>query len=569
MRSTIISSLALSALLAGCTSTKPNIPSEQAEPNSADSTTLYTPGELNQESLLDLISAELYGQNREFAQSQALFYKQAQLSQSPELAERATRISQFMRDAELVEQSATLWQTLDPNKALPFQILLNLYFQEGKIDQALELLASRSEFSAETYGLIESHRATLQPTELNALFDLLQHLGPEQQQKLPNILLQARIQRSLQQPNKAIDLLDQGLAIDPNNADLTLDKARIIGIDLEEIPRALDLMQPALIEHTDHRELQAFQIRLLLIESPDQVPNLVESAINESNEDPQLIYYYALLLLENELLDPAERWIDRLIAMDPENSDIYLYKGAIEQQRGNTEAALNAYGKVKSGDNLLNAFARTLELIDPATSSSELEVRLTTLIKQDPERIEPLTRIAAEWLLDQQRNQEAIDLIDEQLKIVPQANSLIYAKAIAFEPIDPEQMLINLELALSLDEENPSLKNALGYSMLLYSDDFERAFNLIKEAYQSTPDDPAVIDSMGWAFYLSNNYQEALIYIEQAFKAFPDPEVAKHYIQVLAKLERIDEAKTLLDTLLQDHPENRHTLEAEQWLNSL
>jgi tetratricopeptide (TPR) repeat protein len=569
LRSTIISSLALSALLAGCTPTKPNIPSEQAEPNRADSTTIYTPGELNQESLLDLISAELYGQNREFAQSQALFYKQAQLSQSPELAERATRISQFMRDAALVEQSATLWQTLDPDKALPFQILLNLYFQEGKIDQAFELLADRSELSAETYGLIESHRATLQPTELNALFDLLQHLGPEQQQKLPNILLQARIQRSLQQPNKAIELLDQGLAIDPNNADLTLDKARIIGIDLEEIARALDLMQPALKEHADHRELQAFQIRLLLIESPDQVPNLVESAINESNEDPQLIYYYALLLLENELLDPAERWIDRLIAMDPENSDIYLYKGAIEQQRGNTEAALIAYGKVKSGDNLLNAFARTLELIDPTISSSELEVRLTTLIKQDPERIEPLTRIAAEWLLDHQRNQEAIDLIDEQLKIVPQANSLIYAKAIAFEPINPEQMLINLELALSLDEESPSLKNALGYSMLLYSDDFERAFNLIKEAYQSTPDDPAVIDSMGWAFYLSNNYEEALIYIEQAFKAFPDPEVAKHYIQVLAKLERIDEAKTLLDTLLQDHPENRHTLEAEQWLNSL
>jgi len=569
LRSTIFSALALSLLLAGCSPTKPNSITEPVNAHSIESTAIYKPGELNEESLLDLISAELYGQNREFTQSQALFYKQAQLSQSPELAERATRIAQFMRDAELVEQSAQLWQTLDPEKALPFQILLNLYFQEAKVQQALELLASRSALTAETYGLIESHRATLEPKELNALFDLLQHLGPEQQQKLPNILLQARIQRSLQQLNKAIELLDQGLAIDPNNADLTLDKARIIGIDLEEVSRALDIMQPALEEHKDHRELQAFQIRLLLIDSPDQVPSLVESAIIESNEDPQLIYYYALLLLENELLDPAERWIDRLIAMDPENSDIYLYKGAIAQQRGNTEAALNAYTKVQSGDNLLNAFSRTLELIDTATPLKEIEERLTTLVKQDPERIESLTRIAAEWLLDLQRNQEAIDLIDEQLKIIPQANSLIYAKAIAFESIDPELMLSNLELALSLDEENPSLKNALGYSMLLYSDNFEIAFNLIKEAYQATPNDPAVIDSMGWAFYLSNNYQEALIYIEQAFEAFPDPEVAKHYIQVLAKLDRIDEAKALLDTLLQDHPDNRHTLEAEQWLNSL
>jgi len=569
LRSTILRTMAFSLILAGCTPTKPSTLLEPVDANATELNAIYTPGELNQESVFDLISAELYGQNREFAQSQALFYKQAQLSQSPELAERATRISQYMRDPKLVEQSATLWQTLDPEKALPFQILLNLYFQEAQIEQALALLGNRSELSAETYGLIESHRSTLEPEELKTLFDLLHHLGPEQQQKLPNILLQARIQRSLQQPNKAIELLNQGLAIDPNNADLTLDKARIIGIDLDDVSRALNVMQPALKEHTNHRELQAFQIRLLLIDSPDQVPYLVESAIKESNDDPQLIYYYALLLLENELLNPAERWIDRLIAMDPENSDIYLYKGAIEQQRGNKDAAIEAYSNVQSGDSLLNAFARTLELIDPATSGSALEERLSTLIKQDPERIEPLTRIAAEWLLDQQRNLEAINLIDEQLKIIPQANSLIYVKAIAFELIDPEQMLSNLELALALDEENPSLKNALGYSMLLYSDDFERAFNLIKEAYQATPDDPAVNDSMGWAFYLSRNYQEALIYIEKAFKAFPDPEIAKHYIQVLAKLDRIDEAVTLLDTLMQDHPENRHTLEAEQWLNNL
>lgn len=569
MRSTILSTLALSLILAGCAPTKPIAPTISVDANATESNISYTPGELNQESLLDLISAELYGQDREFAQAQALFYKQAQLSQSPELAERATRISQFMRDPKLVEQSAKLWQTLDPERTLPYQILLNLYFQEAQIEQALSLLGDRDELSAETYGLIESHRPTLEPGELKALFDLLQYLGPEQQQRLPNILLQARIQRSLQQPNRAIKLLDRGLAIDPNNADLTLDKARIIGIDLDDASRALNILQPALTEHTDHRELQAFQIRLLLIENPDQVPNLVESAIKESNDDPQLIYYYALLLLENELLDPAERWVDRLIAMDPENSDIYLYKGAIEQQRGNNEAALDAYSNVKSGDNLLNAFARTLELINPTTSGIELEERLSTLIKQDPERIEPLTRITAEWLMDQQRNQEAIDLIDEQLKIIPQANSLIYAKAIAFESIDPEQMLSNLELALALDEENPSLKNALGYSMLIYSDDFERAFNLIREAYKATPDDPAVIDSMGWAFYLSENYQEALIYIEKAFKAFPDPEVAKHYIQVLAKLDRIDEATALLETLQQDYPENRHTLEAEQWLNSL
>ena len=569
MRSTILSTLALSLILAGCAPTKPIAPTISVDANATESNITYTPGELNQESLLDLISAELYGQDREFAQAQALFYKQAQLSQSPELAERATRISQFMRDPKLVEQSAKLWQTLDPERALPFQILLNLYFQEAQIEQALSLLGDRDELSTETYGLIESHRPTLEPGELKALFDLLQYLGPEQQQRLPNILLQARIQRSLQQPNRAIKLLDRGLAIDPNNADLTLDKARIIGIDLDDASRALNILQPALTEHTDHRELQAFQIRLLLIDNPDQVPKLVESAIKESNDDPQLIYYYALLLLENELLDPAERWVDRLIAMDPENSDIYLYKGAIEQQRGNTEAALDAYSNVKSGDNLLNAFARTLELINPTTSGIELEERLSTLIKQDPERIEPLTRITAEWLMDQQRNQEAIDLIDEQLKIIPQANSLIYAKAIAFESIDPEQMLSNLELALALDEENPSLKNALGYSMLLYSDDFERAFNVIREAYKATPDDPAVIDSMGWAFYLSENYQEALIYIEKAFKAFPDPEVAKHYIQVLAKLDRIDEATALLETLQQDYPENRHTLEVEQWLNSL
>ena len=564
MKQRLLVSMLTVIFITGCTANR----STPTSPASLPETTnvVYEKGELNEESLFELMTAELAGQNRDYEHAQQLYLRQAQLTKNEELAERATRLAQYLRDTDKVTTAATLWQELAPEQPLPTQILLNIYLTESQYVNVFEIIDAQPMLSDETLGLIEQHRINMDRETLIKLSDRLRHMGPQSQQQLANLLLQARILRQLNDQSEAIKVLDYGLTLEPLEPNFTLDKARIIAMDLNAPNEALGLVEEGLKANPSARELRAFHIRLLLDIDPNRVDTLVEQAIETANNDPQLIYYYALLMLENEQLDSAEKWVNELIRKDPENKDMYLYKGVIEQSRGNALQAIEAYSQVERGEPLLNAFSRTLELLPEPTSLIDLQSRLDSAVKGDPENIETLSKLAADHLILQKQTKSAITLLTQQLSIVPQATSLIYTRGLAYEKIDTSKMLADLTKALALDEDNASLKNALGYSLLLYGEDFETAYQLIKEALKENPDDPAIMDSMGWALFQLERYDEALVYIKKAYDIYPDPEVAKHLVQVLTVLNRTDEAMSVFDTMRVEHGDNPHTLEAETWL---
>ena len=62
---------------------------------------------------------------------------------------------------------------------------------------------------------------------------------------------------------------------------------------------------------------------------------------------------------------------------------------------------------------------------------------------------------------------------------------------------------------------------------------------MLKKAYLINNDDPYIIDSIGWAYYLIDNYTEAEKYLKRAVELMPDdPVVNDHYGDILWKLDR-------------------------------
>jgi tetratricopeptide (TPR) repeat protein len=134
------------------------------------------------------------------------------------------------------------------------------------------------------------------------------------------------------------------------------------------------------------------------------------------------------------------------------------------------------------------------------------------------------------------------------------------------EPIDHQQMLDDLERAYALNPDNAGTQNALGYSLLEHSDDYQRAYELIESALSESPDDPAYLDSMGWALHKLERNSEALPYLERAFEQMPDPEVTSHLIIVLTQLGELERAQELLVEQEELHPGNEDLAEARRWL---
>jgi tetratricopeptide (TPR) repeat protein len=79
----------------------------------------------------------------------------------------------------------------------------------------------------------------------------------------------------------------------------------------------------------------------------------------------------------------------------------------------------------------------------------------------------------------------------------------------------------------------------------------DEAIEMLKKAYALRNDDPYIIDSIGWAFYLIDDYVEAEKYIKRAVELMPeDPTVNDHYGDILWKLDRKIQARYFWNNVL-------------------
>ena len=85
----------------------------------------------------------------------------------------------------------------------------------------------------------------------------------------------------------------------------------------------------------------------------------------------------------------------------------------------------------------------------------------------------------------------------------------------------------------------------------------DEAAGYIEAAYAARPNDPAIIDSLGWLRYRQGRLDEALALLQQAYEMFPDQEVAAHLGEVLWQLGQQDEAREIWRAGLDESPDSK------------
>ncbi len=150
------------------------------------------------------------------------------------------------------------------------------------------------------------------------------------------------------------------------------------------------------------------------------------------------------------------------------------------------------------------------------------------------------------------RNKKFIKSIEIYSKVLNQLdnNSEIYAEILyrrggSYERIG-EHSKSDKDLidSLSVRPNDPYVMNYLAYGWLDRNYKIEEAINMLQKAYQQKKDDPYIIDSVGWGYYLTNNFINAEKFLQRAIKIMPrDPIVNDHYGDVLWKLNRKIQAR--------------------------
>jgi len=117
------------------------------------------------------------------------------------------------------------------------------------------------------------------------------------------------------------------------------------------------------------------------------------------------------------------------------------------------------------------------------------------------------------------------------------------------------------------DPDNVRTLNALGYSLADKTDRYEEALGYISKALKQAPDDPAIIDSMGWVQFRLGNLDKARSYLEQAWNLTKDSEIGAHLGEVLWDQGEHAAARSIWDEAKAGDPENPALLDVLKRIN--
>ena len=522
--------------------------------------------------LSTLLSAELAGQRGDYRSASQGYLEAAQRYREPALAERATFAARFGNEASLIEASAQGWRELAPRAETPNRLLAAFSLQRGdwldSLEQRLAIVEAGGHGDVTAYAEI----AVAEEAPLTLIAQQLhEHLARPNADQLEHhgdvLLATALIEAALGDTARAQQRLDQVAALEPETPALWLVRARL-ALEAEEYQTAQRAAQQGLELAPDDVRfillLAQAEIRLNNISAAEiQTNALLES--HGGNEDLRLSL--AQLYLEEGHPDPAQRLLQPLIGQANVPNLAYYLLGAITQSQGDTDNALLYYRQVSEGDEFLPARATAAQMLIEKDRLLDARAFLRIERMRFDNYFTELVMLEVQLLDEMNQQEDANALLDREITRTPDDASLLYMRAMRrWEMGDIPGMESDLRQVLRTDPDNAEALNALGYTLadLNLPGRLEEAFELIERAYEADPDNPAVLDSMGWVYFRLGQPEEALSWLESAYAQMPDQEVAAHLAEVLQALGRSDEARQLLQRLMQrtnQHPQIDELLE--------
>ena len=152
--------------------------------------------------------------------------------------------------------------------------------------------------------------------------------------------------------------------------------------------------------------------------------------------------------------------------------------------------------------------------------------------------------------------EKAIELYTTIMSVVEKDSlnyaDLLYRRGGSFERLgEYEKSDKDLLEALKIIPNNSYVLNYLAYSWLERGQNINKAILMLEKAYKENENDPYIIDSVGWGYFLVGKYNDAEKYMRRAIELMPnDPIVNDHYGDILWRLNRKIQAKYFWNSVL-------------------
>lgn len=527
--------------------------------------------ELSGDLLYDLLVGEFAGNIGDMALAVESYNRAAMKTTDARVAARAAYIAVYSERYEDALNLLERWERLDPSDGDVTRMYAITYLKLGQplvaatyIQGILDTVEGNGHEKALAVKRLLAKESNT--TDGLVVLDALNKSDTENQHML---ILQARYAAQLEKYDEALELLDRVLEIDPTLADVHIIKARILAAQGKQ-EQAMALIALVLMEQPDNDHLRLQYARMLVEQRQfNQAKAQFNLLLKDDPENADILLSLGLLNIETGELDEADTHLKHLVDIGQKQDIANYYLARIAQNREEHKIAISYYLKVNSGDYVFDAKMRIAGLFARLGRVDEGLQQLEVLAEKQtswPLRVRAYLA-QGEILASKQRYTEGMEMYSRALQQKPDDADLLYARALMAEKIDridiTEADLLKL---LSAQPENANALNALGYTLADRTERLEEARDYIKRAADLVPDDPAILDSLGWVSYRLGNMQDALKWLGKAFERLEDAEIAAHYGEVLWKNNQKQEAEKVWKIGLENNSEHPVLLETMQRL---
>lgn len=555
--------LGLAALLSACThlATPPETAPESTPESAATSSAPQ--GSFEASTLYALLVAELASQRNLPQIALHNYLQEAQRTGDLNITRHAARLAEQYRDPDSHLKAILLWARLEPDNPEPNSIAAAALVRRGDPEQALPLLRASLAHNILAIADALSERAQKMSTaERDSYLDLIDQLLTQSPEQPKLLYIKASLLRFEADLNPALTLTQQALDLDPQ-----FDRAILLEADLQTRSGHLDTALGHLREELnqrEHKQMRTLYARLLLQKGQFEAAKLQADLLNSQYpDDHNLQFYLGVLMLEHNQIALSKTYFEQLTQRFGINSTLHYYLGRIAQLEQQREAALQHFLQIGDSPYLIAGLSELGKLLDQPADEAQLRQIYQQSRSQHPGQSALLFTLEAGWLTEHGRQQQALQVYNDALTQHPENPQLLYNRAMLSEQLDDlGQMERDLTQLLSLEPDNATALNALGYSLTDRTDRHPEALTLIRKALTLNPEDPAILDSMGWVHYNLGDYPLALQYLLRAYGNYPDPEIASHLGQVYWKLGQPDKANKIWSEALQRDPDNSQILDA-------
>lgn len=501
--------------------------------------------------LFNLLAGEFAGVRGQMDGAIEYYSAAADISGDPQIIMRAAYIALYAEKNQKAIELTDRWQALNlpENKTvirLRALAFLHLHQLDASVESIEKLLIAEGKVNESAASSL-THILSKE-TEPDFALQVVDRLTEKYPAEVFLVLLQAKFEASLGKYAPALIHVNKVIRINPNLVDAYLVKAKIL-VEQGHQQKAVDAIAAAVKKRPNDTRLRLQYGRMLVqMKSFDKALAHFHQLRASMPDNENVLLSLGLLSIETGNHYQAKQYLQELLDNGYHNQQAHYYLGRIQQSHGEDMAAIANYERVLGGDYWLDSRLRSVSLIARSGQTEAALNKLELLSKRDHTESNLIKVYLAkgEVLRAASRNKEAYSLYNSALDQSPENTELLYARALTAEKLDMLDVTeSDLKTVIMYEPENASALNALGYTLADRTERLGEARDYILKASQLLPDDPAILDSLGWVYYRLGQYHDAIKWLSKAFDTMQDAEIAAHLGAALWMVGQTEKAKNI------------------------